>query len=301
MQLEALKIFCDVARLGSFSRGAEANDVLQSAASQTVHQLEKRLGVGLIDRSCRPWKLTPEGRTFYEGCRELVDRYFELETQVRGIHQTADAVVRVAAIYSVGLGDMSQLVQQFAALYPQARVQIEYLHPDRVYDGVLEEKVDLGIVSFPQARSEFTVTPWRQEPMVLVCHPQHRLAGQKKVALKQLAGEKFVGFDHDLTIRRKIDQFLKQHGVAVAVALEFDNVEAIKRAVEIASGISILPWPTLEQEVRSGSLVAVPLTPGGLVRPLGIIHRRGRKLYPTTARFVELLQTAGDGNGSRPK
>ena len=136
MQVEALKIFCDVARLRSFSRGAAANHVLQSAASQTVSQLEKQLGVMLIDRTCRPWKLTAEGRTFYEGSAGIVDRYFALEAAVKHIHTERDAVVRVAAIYSVGLGDMSHCIQEFERQHPGVSVQIEYLHPDRVFEHV---------------------------------------------------------------------------------------------------------------------------------------------------------------------
>jgi DNA-binding transcriptional LysR family regulator len=296
MQVESLKIFCDVARLGSFSRGAEANGVLQSAASQAVHQLEKHLGAALIDRSRRPWQLTAEGRLFYEGCRDVLARHRDLEARVRRHHADADAVVRVAAIYSVGLGDMSQYIRRFSKSSAQVRVQVSYLHPDQVYESVIEEKADLGIVSFPQWRRELTVIPWREEPMVVACPPQHRLAGRKKkTALKEIAGEKFVGFDRDLVIRKQVDRFLRQHGVAVEVVVEFDNIEAIKRAVEVASGISILPEPTLNREVKTGTLVAVPFTPGGFVRPLGIIHLRGRKLHPSAQSFIELLQNGSEG------
>jgi len=294
MRIESLEILCDIVRHGSFSRGAEVNGVLQSAASQTVHHIERRLGVALIDRSRRPWQLTAEGRLFYEGCRDVLARYRDIEAKVRRRHADADAVVRVAAIYSVGLGDMSQYIRRFSESSAHARVQVSYLHPNQVYKSVLEEKADLGIVSFPQRQRELTVIPWREEPMVVTCPPQHRLAGRKSIALKEIAREKFVGFDRDLVIRKQVDRFLKQHGVPVEVVVEFDNIEAIKRAVEVASGISILPEPTLSREVKAGTLSAVPFTSGGFVRPLGIIHRRGRALYSSTRLFIELLQ-----NGSK--
>ncbi len=303
MQVEALKIFCDVVRHRSFSRGAQENDVTQSTASQAVHSLEEHLDVTLIERAHRPLRLTAEGKTFYDGCREVVQRYFDLEKAVRNIHQEGDAVVRVAAIYSIGLGDMSQFVQRFAKLAPRTRVQLEYLHPDRVYESVLTETADFGIVSFPQKRRELTVLPWRKEPMVVACYPHHRLAGQPRVPVKGVADEPFVAFDEGLRIRRQTDQFLKRHGVAVSIALAFDNVEAIKRAVEVASGIAILPEPTLHREVALGSLVAVPFADAEFVRPLGIIQRRGKKLYPSTRQFIELLQQGGhhdgQGNGER--
>ena len=294
MQLDTLKIYCDVVRLRSFSRGAEANGVLQATASLTVQRLEKHLGATLIDRSCRPWKLTREGRVFYDGCRALLASYYALESEVSGKPAAADAVVRVAAIYSINLLDMSRCVRRFHELRPQARVELEYLHPSRVCERVLNEEVDLGIISFPQGRRDLTVIPWREEPMVVACPPQHRFAGEQRIAVRQLAGEPFVGFDADLVIRKQIDRFLRRHGVEVNVVLTFDNIEAVKRAVEVGSGVAILPGPTLTHELQAKTLVAVPFSTSSFVRPLGVVYRRGRRLYPNTQAFIELLRTGSD-------
>jgi DNA-binding transcriptional LysR family regulator len=301
MQIDTLKIFCDVVRLRSFSRGAEANGVLQATASLTVQRLEKHLGVTLIDRSCRPWKPTREGRIFYDGCREVLERYYELESEVRGRQVAANAVVRVAAIYSVNLVDMSRCVRRFNELRPQARVELEYLHPSRVCERVLNDEVDLGILSFPQGRRNLTAIPWRDEPMVVACHPQHQLARRRKIAVRQLASELFVGFDADLVIRKKIDDFLRRHGVQVKVVLTFDNVEAVKRAVEAGSGVAILPKPTLEHELQANTLAAVPFSTCSFVRPLGIVYRHGRQLNPNAKAFIELLQNGGIGRPGKEK
>jgi DNA-binding transcriptional LysR family regulator len=295
MHIESLKIFCDVARLRSFSRGAELNRVLQSSASQAVHHLEEHLGVELIDRSRRPWKLTREGRTFYEGCREVVERYYGLAADVRRIHQEVSSVVRVAAIYSVGLGDMSQCIERFAARHPHLQVQVEYLHPDRVYETVLAGEADLGIVSFPRARRGLEVAAWRREPMLLAVHPRHRLARQRRAAVSQLNGEKFVAFERGLAIRREVDRFLKRQRVEVEVALEFDNIEAIKRAVEVGSGVSILPEPTLRREQQAGMLAAVAFSGRSFARLLGIIRRRGRPPHAGACGFMQLLRNGSDG------
>lgn len=312
MQLEALKIYCDVARFRSFSRGAEANDVLQSSASQAVQNLEESLGVSLIDRSCRPWELTNEGRLFYEGCREVLQKYDEVLAQVQHARTSGNAVIRVAAIYSVNMRDMTQRVQEFCRSHPEARVEVDYAHPDRVLERVLNDEADFGIISYPEERRGLAVLPWREQEMVLVCPPQHRLARLKSVEVKQLRNEIFVGFDTELVIAKKIERFLKDHGVEPNVAVRFDNIEASKRAVEAGSGIAILPLPTLEHELQLGMLAAVPLANAKFTRPLGIIHRKGRKLYPNTEAFIEALRTGtaaahnrnGDGihrNGnSRP-
>ncbi len=293
MHIDTLKVYCDVVRLRSFSRGAEANGVLQATASLTVQRLEKHLGVTLIDRSCRPWKLTPEGRTFYDGCRKVLESYYELESEVRGKLVVADTVVRVAAIYSVNLQDMSRCVQRFNESLPLGRVELEYLHPSRVCERVLNDEVDLGIISFPQGRRDLTVIPWRDEPMAVVCHPQHRLAKERRITVKQLADEPLVGFDADLVIRKKIDGFLRGHGVEMKVVMTFDNIEAVKRAVEVGSGVAILPRPTIEHELQSGTLAVVPFADQSFVRPLGIVYRRGRRLQPNTEAFIAILKNGG--------
>ncbi|MEX2115145.1 MAG: LysR family transcriptional regulator [Pirellulales bacterium] len=291
MQLKSLKIFCDVVGWRSFSRAASENGISQSGASQVVNQLERRLGVKLIDRSKRPFVLTPEGEAYYEGCRKLVQRYDALEDQVRTLHEEVAGRVRVVSIYSVGLHHMNRYLQEFLSQYPKANVRLEYQHPHRVYEAVEKDHADLGLVSYPRASRTIEAIGWREEPMVLVCAPGHRLAGYKLVTFDDLAGENVIGFDSDLTIRREIDRVLQLHDVEVNVAMEFDNIETIKRAVEIHAGVALLPEPTVQPEVASRSLVAVPLATNELVRPLAIIHRRGKELGSTTHRFIELLQS----------
>src|SRR3954447_18420913 len=195
MQLESLKIFCDVVRWASFSRGAAENAISQSSASQAVHQLELRLGVKLIDRSKRPLVPTPHGKVYYEGCKDLVGRYLEIENRVKSLEDDQKVVgtVRVASIYSVGLHHMSRYVQTFNELHPGANVKLEYLHPTRVVESVVEDAADLGIVSYPRKWPELAVVPWREEDMVLAVHPSHRFAGLGRVPVAKLEGETFVG------------------------------------------------------------------------------------------------------------
>src|SRR5439155_371990 len=130
MQFESLKVFCDVARYRSFSQAAQANQLTQSAASQIVLQLEKRLEVQLIDRSTRPLQLTALGQAYYAGCKGLVEQYMELEASIRDAQAQIAATVQVAAIYSVGLGDMGQYVERFIVRHPNVKIHVEYLHPD---------------------------------------------------------------------------------------------------------------------------------------------------------------------------
>jgi DNA-binding transcriptional LysR family regulator len=295
MQLETLKIFCDVVRWSSFSRGAEENGISQSSASQAVHQLEGRLGVKLIDRSKRPLVPTPQGKLYFDGCKDLVERYLDLENKVKalGDEDSVTGTVGVAAIYSVGLHHMSRYVKTFEQSHPRASVRLEYLHPSRVVEKVTGGEAELGLVSCPRKWPDLSVISWREEAMVLAVHPSHRFSHRPSVPIAELEGEPFIAFDPDLSIRRTIDRYLRQQSVQVEVILEFDNVENIKRAVEIPSGISILPEPSLAREIKAGTLVAVRIEGQDpidrLTRPLAIIHRRHANLDVAASKFLELL------------
>ena len=236
MHLETLRLYCDVVRHRSFSRGAAQNVVSQSAASQAMQQLEAELGVALLDRTKRPFVVTPEGQAFYEACRGLLESWEKAKAEIAAVKARVDGTVRVAAIYSVGLHDVSRPMQQFSSLYPEARVQLECLHPHKVVEAVVQGEADVGIMSYPPADRTLAIVPLRSEPMAFVCHPNHRLARRRVVMPADLNGETFVAFDAGLTIRKAIDRALRQHNVKVNTVMEFDNIETIKQAIIIAAG-----------------------------------------------------------------
>lgn len=289
MQLESLKVFCDVIRHRSFSHAAELHDVTQSAVSQIVSQLEKRMSVKLIDRSTRPLKLTALGLTYYEGCKTLLEQYDALEARLQSAQVEITGTVMVAAIYSVGLSDMGQYVQRFQEELPKTQVHIDYLHPDRVYEQVIDGTADLGLVSYPKKTPHLASVNWRDEEMVLACSPTHPLASRLAVPMKDLNDQPYVHFDKNLIVRRRVDRFLREQHVAVDVVAEFDSIENIKQAVSIGAGIAILPEPTIRREVKARTLVGVPLFGCDFIRPLAIIHRRGNRLSAAAKRFMELL------------
>ena len=290
MRLEYLKIFTDLARSRSFSQTAQLNGVSQSAVSQAVSRLERRLGVILVDRSTRPLNLTAPGKAFWEGCNRLLEDFRELEASLGRAASSIATSVRVAAIYSVGMRDMSLYIERFSQEHTGAEVHLEYHHPEQVLAKVLSGEADLGLISYARSTRELKALPWRDEPMLLACAPHHPLAQLPSIRIGQLNGHKYIGFTRDLAIRRKIDQFLRQRRVAVDVILEFDNIEHVKKALEVGSGVALLPEPMLEREVQSGALAAVPLAGCRLSRPLSIIHRRGHRLSPAASDFAALLR-----------
>jgi len=291
MNLDTLSLYCDVIRSGSFSLGAAAHRISQSAASQAVRQLEEEVGAQLIDRTKRPFMVMPEGKKFFEACVVLLDNFDKAKAEITSQRTLVGGAVRVAVIYSVGLHDMGIYSQQFTTRYPHAKIRLAYLHPHEVVDAVINDEADLGILSFPSPHRSLTVVPWHDEAMVFVCHRGHALGKRRMISYQDLEGEQFAAFDRGLSIRKAIDKALRQHGVSVNIAMEFDNIETIKHAITIGSGVSILPEPSVLREVESGTLVAIPTDMPELVRPIGIIHRRQKLLTPTAQTLLEFLQS----------
>ena len=295
MHLRNVEIFCDVVTHGSFSKAAEAHQVSQSSASQAVHMLERRLGCRLIDRSKRPFALTPAGQIYYDGCRKILESFRHVEDRVQQMRNKVIGRVRLAAIYSVGLLQMDTYAKQYKSNYPDVVLQLDYVHPDDVYTRILNDECDLGIVSFPRVGGEIASIPWQNQEMVLVVPPGHRYAGEgsyrtQSIPVQALDGETFVGFTSELTIRKQIDRWFKQSEISVDLVHVFDNVENIKRAVEIGSGVALLPAPTVRREVEAGLLHAVQIDGVEWQRPLGIVHRRNRTLTNPARKLVELLR-----------
>lgn len=288
MQIEHLRLFRDIAQSRSVSRGATLNKVSQSAASQHLQELERVFGIRLVDRSTRPIRLTAAGTAYLDFCREVLRRKTEFESELDELKRSTSGEVRVASIYSVGLSKMERLEAAFQKRYQEARLEVEYLRPEKVYDAVREERADLGLVSYPLSNREITAVPWRKEKMVVAMPPGHELEGLKRVTPARLDGEEFVGFDEDLPIRKDIDAYLKENGAEVQPTMHFDNLQMIKEAVMLGRGVSIVPMPVIEKEVGEGRLRAAELSPS-LVRPLGVIHRRNGKMSRAAKAFLDLL------------
>jgi DNA-binding transcriptional LysR family regulator len=288
--LEHLKLFKDIVQTRSISRGAGLNGISQSAASQHLGEVERVYGVRLLDRSTRPLTLTPAGRLYYEMCRDVLRRRDEFSTALGRLRSQVEGAVRVASIYSIGLSEMSDLEAEFGRRFPQARLSVEYLRPEKVYEAVVNERAEIGLVSYPEPTKEIAVIPWRKEEMVVAVAPSHPLASAASVKPEALNGQDIVSFDEDLPIRREMDRFLREYGVGVNLVMHFDNIQMIKEAVALGSGFSLLPRRSLRAEIEQGRLVAVPLEAPGLVRPIGIIHRRRLKFSRAVTALLELME-----------
>ena len=289
MQIESLKVFCDLSETQSFTKAAQINEVTQSAVSQTVSAMEKQFRALLVERSKKNFRLTPEGQMVYDSGKEILEAYAGLHSKLQELKDVISGTIRLSTVYSVGLHELPPFVQRFLKDFPHVNVHVEYRRANQVYEDVLGNVVDLGIAAYPTRDSKLELVPLRKDALVLICNPQHPFAKLKTVSLKALAGQKFVGYERDIPTQKALDKIFREHGVTPQTVMEFDNVETIKRAVEIDSGVAIVPETTIQQEVKARTLVAMGLENANCVRPVGLIYKKSRVLSPAMKRFIELL------------
>jgi LysR family transcriptional regulator, transcriptional activator of the cysJI operon len=288
--LENLRLVRDIAHFHSVSKAARAHGLSQSAASQALSELEKELGIEVFDRRRRPLDITVAGKIYLDYCREVLRKEEELKAALEQIKQHANGIVRVASIYSVGLSEMSQIEERFQERFPDAELQVQYLRPERVWQAILEDQADLGLMSYAESSREVVALPWRDEEMVVAVAPDNPLARYQSIPVSAVEGLPFVGFDDDLPIQEQIDRYLREYKVTVAITLRFDNIEMIKQAVSHGAGISIMPERVMREDMLQGRLMALRLEPAELYRPVRIVHRRRKVFNEIASGLLDLLR-----------
>lgn len=290
MHIETLKIFSDLAELRSFSQTAEKHFLSQSAVSQQLAQLELTLKCQLLDRKKRPIELTKAGQLFYQASKDILDRYEQLRIELNTLKSSAGDRIMVAAIFSIGMHTLPDYVKRFMVSYPNVNVHIEYFSAEKIYELVLGGDIDIGLVAVPKKDKRLEVYDFEDEPLVLACSPKHPLANKTEVDIHKLQFERFIAFEKSVPTRVWIDNILERYNIIVRPVMEFDNIETVKRAVEINSGISILPRTAIHQEVDSGTIKALPISNENFTRPTGIIIRKGKIFGQAGRYFIELLR-----------
>lgn len=289
MHFDTVRIFLDLVELRNFSRTAEKHGISQSAVSQQLAQLETRHKCQLINRKKRPLALTTSGEIFYQACKDMINRYGVLQNDLAGLANSMSRL-NISAIFSIGMHTLQPCVKKMMVRFPEVTPYIDYCSATQIYARVIEGQSDIGIVAVPRNSRNIDIYPLENEPLVLVCHPNHPLASQTLVDVHMLDGVKFISFAKRVPSRMLIDNILNQYNVTTRIVMEFDNVETIKRAVEINAGVSILPKTTIHAEINSKSLRAIYFSNENFSRPTAVILRKNRVLSHAGKHLIELLR-----------
>lgn len=289
MQIENFKIFADLVETKSFSKSAKLNGITQSAVSQQARAMERHFKTLLIDRSQKQFQLTREGQRVYESANEILHTYEKLLSELQEMKKVISGTIRISTVYSIGLHELPPFIKKFLHDFPSVNVRIEYRRSNLVYEDILHNSVDFGLVAFPVKQRQIEVLPFRNDHLVLITHPQHPLAKRAEIDVRDLSGQKVIGFDPDIPTRKAVDAIFRDHNLEIEPVMEFDNIETVKRAVEIDHGVAIVPQATVAQEQKQGTLSVIRFRGKDFTRPLAILHRKGRVLTPAMKKFIEIL------------
>ena len=252
--------------------------------------MEKHFKTLLIDRSQKQFQLTREGQSVYETAKELLHGYEKLLSELQEMKKVISGTIRIATIYSIGLHELPPYIKRFLHDFPSVNVRVEYRRSNLVYEDILHNSVDFGLVAFPLKHRQIEALPFRDDHLVLITHPDHPLAKRGgPVELSEMSGLKFIGFDPDIPTRKAVDQIFRDNKIDMEPVMEFDNIETVKRAVEIDHGVAIVPQATVQRESQQGSLKMLGFKGKDFTRPLAILHRKGRVLTPAMRKFIEVL------------
>ena len=290
MHFDTLKVFCDLVETKSFTKASQINRITQSAVSQQISALERTFKSLLIERSKKNFRLTQEGEILYDYSKEILQKFDLLHGRMQEVNDIVAGAIRVATIYSIGLHELPAYITKFLKAFPKVNVHLEDRRSDRVYEDVLGNVVDMGLVSYPEKDRSLEVIPLWEDRLVLVCHPQNPLAKGKSIKLSEVAGQKFIAFEPDLPTRKAVDRILRDYDTSVEYAMEFDNIETVKRAVEMDAGIAILPEATVALEVGKKTLAALDIRDGEFLWPSAAIYKKQKVLSPAMKEFLRILR-----------
>lgn len=292
MNIHTLKVFCDVIDTCSFSETAQLNFVTQSAVSQQINALEKKYDDPLFIRGKGRFDLTPIGKILYNKSKDILRTYQSIDSEIMMSRNVVSGKIKISTIYSIGLHELPPIIKLFMLEYKHVNIHLEYSRMNKVIQDVSSGSVDLGIVAFPKADSNIDVIPFRSDELVCIVGPSHPFKNRKNIDIEDLREQKFIAFDKDIPTSKAIQKELKDRKVSVNTIMAFDNIETIKRAVEVEAGISIVPRVTVKNEVTQGNLFAIEFKNFHWERPLGMLVRSGREQQAIVKLFIEFLKAS---------
>jgi len=297
MHVENFKTFSDLVENESFSIAAKLNGITQSAVSQQLRAMEKHFGILIVDRSQKQFRLTSEGKLLHRAGAQILKLYDELNGDLQEMKNIISGTIHISTVYSIGLHELPPYLKAYMSDYPEVNVRVEYRRANKVYEDILSNSIDFGLVAYPEKHRQLEILPFQTDTLVLAVSPEHPLAQAANISIPDLADEKFIGFEPDIPTRKATDQIFFNAGIEIEPVMEFDNVETVKRAVEINAGIAIIPQTTVTREAAQGLLKIVPFKDQTFTRPLALIHRKGRIQTPAMKKLAELL-TSGAIKGT---
>lgn len=292
MNLHHLRLFAAVVEHGGFTKAAATLNLSQPAISKSLAELERHLKLTLIDRGDRSLKLTDAGRALYERARELFGVERMAEQELRELRGLKRGVLRIAASTTIATYMLPPFLGRFHLRHPRVRIQTASANTRSVLRMLLESRVDVALVEGPVSHARVEIHSWRDDELVVIAPPDHRLIARNDVDVAMLAGESFLVREPGSGTRVVSARALALHGVRLTNTMRVGGTEAIKQAVAAGLGLAIVSRAAAADQLALGKIAILSVNGLAIRRTLTLIKLRGR--IPTAAaRELEFLLAQG--------
>ncbi|HET7341736.1 MAG TPA: LysR substrate-binding domain-containing protein [Methylomirabilota bacterium] len=305
LQVAHLRTLQAIVRHGSFSRAAQALNLTQPAVSMQVRHLERALGLPLLERVGKRAFPTRAGEVLLAHADRALRELEAGVEHVQGLRGVVAGRVRLGTSASISIYLLPPVLRRFRARYPDTEIVIVTGNAAEITRAIVANELDVGVVSLPVRDRELSVTPFFRDELLAITSrgapigppaPPRRSAAPRRsrvaprtIDAPTLAQHPLILFEAGATLRRVIDGWFHQAGVAPRAPMEMGNTEAIKKLVEAGLGLSVTSWFSVKREVRDGLLTAIRLTPP-LERQIGLVRRRDKPRTPALDAFVAALE-----------
>jgi DNA-binding transcriptional LysR family regulator len=298
MEISQLEVFLAVAREGGFSRAAEKLYRTQSAVSQAIRKLEAEIGEALFDRSTRDGVMTDAGRVL----QEYAERLLNLRENAR------EALVELRELQKgklvVGANEFTALyllrvLAEFRRLHPAIRIVVQRSLGSHIPDDVRRHNYEFGVLTYDPQDPELASVVVYSDELIFVVPPQHPLARESQVSIRQLGAESFVAHIVSSPYREKVIQAFEKHKTPLHMGVELPTLQAIKRFVAMGNGVAFLPEISVEDEIARGELVRIPVQELRVHRKLRLIYRKSAALSHAGRAFLKIAESVADTQGGR--
>ena len=298
MDLSQLEVFLAVARERRFSRAAEKLYRTQSAISQSIRKLEDEIGEPLFDRSSRDGLLTDAGRVLQEYAERLLNLRADAQEALTELKQLHKGKLVISANEFTALY-LLPVLGEFRRLHPMVKITVNRSLGSRIPDDVLRHNSELGVLTYDPEDSQLRSIVVFLDELIFVVPPNHPLADRQLVSIRQLGAESFVAHNVPSPYRDKVLQAFKRHKTPLHMDVELPTLQAIKLFVAMGNGVALVPEMSVEEELKRGELVRIPVRELQMHRKLRLIYRKSASLSHAARAFLTVAETFARERGGR--
>ncbi len=298
MDISQLEVFLAVAREGGFSRAADKLYRTQSAVSQAIRKLESEIGEALFDRSSRDGRLTDAGHVLQEYAERLLNLRENAREALAELRELQKGKLVVGANEFTALY-LLRVLAEFRRLHPAIRIVVQRSLGSQIPDDVRRHNCEFGVLTYDPQDAELASAVVYSDELIFVVPPQHPLARESRVSIRQLGAESFVAHIVSSPYREKVIQAFNKYKTPLHMGVELPTLQAIKRFVAMGNGVAFLPEISVEDEIARGELVRIPVQELRVHRKLRLIYRKSAALSHAGRAFLKIAESVAHAQGGR--